>query len=212
MKKNIEEKNIFMMCENVNELAYTSIPDNYHIRKLKESELNLWFEFPFDNDEDKKQYKEFMLKYFNDVYLKKKDIFFNSCMVICNNTDKPVCTCFAWKAYDKFWTIHWFKTLKSYEGIGLGRAILTEVMRSIPKDEYPVYLHTQPGSFRAIKIYSDFGFKILTDHKIGNRKNEYKISLKYLKLNMGKYFNDIKYTKSDGTFSKEVEKSCIHEF
>jgi hypothetical protein len=28
--------------------------------------------------------------------------------------------------------------------------------------EYPVYLHIQPSSFRAIKLYSDFGFSLLS--------------------------------------------------
>ncbi len=115
-KKDIQDGNIFMMCEKVNENAYIEIPKGFHLRKLKEKELDLWMEFPFDNDEDKKIYKNFMIKYYNDVYLIKKDLFFNSCLVLCDNEDKPVSTCFAWKAYDKFWTIHWFKTLKHYEG------------------------------------------------------------------------------------------------
>ena len=109
-KKDIQDGNIFMMCEKVNENAYIEIPKGFHLRKLKEKELDLWMEFPFDNDEDKKIYKNFMIKYYNDVYLIKKDLFFNSCLVLCDNEDKPVSTCFAWKAYDKFWTIHWFKT------------------------------------------------------------------------------------------------------
>ena len=211
-KKDIQDGNIFMMCEKVNENAYIEIPKGFHLRKLKEKELDLWMEFPFDNDEDKKIYKNFMIKYYNDVYLKKKDLFFNSCLVLCDNEDKPVSTCFAWKAYDKFWTIHWFKTLKHYEGKKLGRAILTQVMKTIPKDEYPVYLHTQPGSFRAIKIYSDYGFNILTDEKIGKHNNDYRDSLDYLKRQLGGFFKDLKFVKSDETFSIEVEKHCINEF
>lgn len=211
-EKDIPDGNIFMICDSVNKDAYKNIPKNFYIRKLRPSELNLWMEFPFDNEEDKQKYKEFMKNYFNLVYLNKKEIFFNSCLVICDQDDNPVSTCFAWKAYDKFWTIHWFKTLKKYEGLGLGRAILTQVMKSIPKNEYPVYLHTQPSSYRAIKIYSDFGFKILVDKKIGDIDNDYKKSLKILKIFMKDYYNSLKFEKSDGSFSDEVDKSKIHEF
>ena len=53
--------------------------------------------------------------------------------------------------------------LNEYEGKGIGRALLSYVMQSLPQNEYPVFLHTHPASFRAIKLYSDMGFKLLTD-------------------------------------------------
>ena len=97
-----------------------------------------------------------MTQYFNNVYLHNEEEFYNQCLFICDKNDKPVATCFLWKAYGKIYTIHWLKVLKEYEGLGLGRAILTEVLKYIPDNYYPIYLHTQPGSFRAIKLYTDF--------------------------------------------------------
>ena len=212
-EKDIPDLNIFMMCEKYKESASRKIPKGYHIRKLRKDELETWFLFPFDTvDGDKTEYLEFMKEYFKNVYSSKSEIFYDSCLVVCNDKDIPVATCFAWKAYDKFWTIHWFKTLKTEEGKGLGKAILTEVMNSIPENEYPVYLHTQPGSFRAIKIYSDFGFKILTDEFIGSRKNNYKESTKYLKYFMKQYYNSLEFTKSDGNFGNTAKSHHFNEF
>lgn len=212
-EKDIPDLNIFMMCEKFNREASRTLPEGYYIRKLRKNELDTWFLFPFDTVEgDKTEYVKFMEEYFNNVYSKKSEVFFESCMVVCNKNDTPVSTCFAWKAYDKYWTVHWYKTLKTEEGKGLGRAILTEVMNSIPESEYPVYLHTQPGSFRAIKIYSDFGFKILTDEKIGNRENGIKEADKYLKYFMKDYYYDLKFAKSNGEFSKKASQSEINEF
>ena len=191
-EENIPDLNIFMMCEKLNEAA------------LKD--------FPFDTNEDKETYKKYMTKYFNDVYAGYEELFYNSCLFICDKNDKPVATCFAWKAYDNFYTIHWLKVLKEYEGKGLGRAILSEVMKNIPKEEYPIYLHTQPSSFRAIKLYSDFGFSILTDEYIGNRKNDYKESLTYLEYFMGDKFKEIKFLESDKTFSLIASKSSVNQF
>lgn len=212
-EQDIPDLNIFMMCEKLNEDALREIPEGYHIRNIRKDELDIWKEFPFDNEEDKKNYYDFITEYFDNVYKLKEEEFYNSCLFICDNNDKPIATCFAWRAYDNFYTIHWFKVLKDYENNGLGRAILSEVMKQIPKDKYPVYLHTQPGSYRAIKLYSDFGFSILTDEYIGDRKNEYKESILYLKHFMGEErYSKLVFKDSDGEFSKAASKSNKHEF
>lgn len=209
----ILDANMFMMCQTPNKLAYKDIPSGYHIRKLKKEELPIWFEFPFDTVQgDKTEYVNYMKEYFNKVYKAREEEFFNSCLVICNEQDIPVGTCFAWKIYDKFWTIHWFKVYSNTENKGLGKALLTEVMKTIPENEYPVYLHTQPGSYRAIKIYSDFGFKILTDEKVGKRVNQFNEAVDYLKKQMGVYYNSLSFTKSNGELSKQIENVEYNQF
>ena len=54
-------------------------------------------------------------------------------------------------------------------------------MISLKDDDYPVYLHTQPSSFKAIGLYSNIGFKIVTNKTIGYRENNYKECLPILK-------------------------------
>ena len=56
------------------------------------------------------------------------------------------------------------KRVLANEGKGLGRALLTEILKNAG---LPIYLHTQPTPARAIKLYSDFGFKLTTDPIIG---------------------------------------------
>ena len=53
-EKNIPDLNIFMMCEKLNENALKEIPNGFHIRTCRKDELQIWKEFPFDNEEDKK--------------------------------------------------------------------------------------------------------------------------------------------------------------
>lgn len=208
----IPDLNVFMMCEKINKDAYKELPAGYKIRKLKRTELKLWFGFPFDEPKDKVAYLGFMQTFYDNVYKKREDEFFNRCLVVCNKENKPIGTCFAWKAYEKFWTIHWYKINKECENKGLGRALLTEVMKSVPENELPIYLHTQPGSFRAIKIYSDFGFKILKDKEIGNRANNIKHAKKYLKYFMKDYYKDIKFAKSNGELSRVSKMYSYNEF
>lgn len=178
LEKDIPDLNIFMMCDHLDQGALIDIPKGFYIRSCKPNELDIWKAFPFDNDEDKKTYYNYMTEYFNNVYLERKDEFYHKCLFLCEDkTNKPVATCFIWKAYNKINTIHWFKTIKQYEGKGLGRALLSYIMNSLDESDYPVFLHTQPGSFRAIGLYSSFGFKIVTNDVIGYRKNHYKESL-----------------------------------
>lgn len=63
----------------------------------------------------------------------------------------------------------------------MGRALLSEIMRKFDAKDYPVYIHTQPSSFRAIKLYADFGFKLLKGGQIGARTNELEKCLPILK-------------------------------
>ena len=140
-EKDIPDLNIFMMCEKVNTSAFSDLNKNYYIRNCREDELDIWKEFHFNNKEDKKKYYQYMTNYFKNVYEDKEKEFFSKCLFICEkSTNKPVSTCFIWKAYDKIHTIHWFKTLKNHEGKGLGRALLTYLLKDLQQKDLPIYL------------------------------------------------------------------------
>jgi ribosomal protein S18 acetylase RimI-like enzyme len=213
MEKEIPDKNLCMMCKNLNTNALAELPYGYHVRTCRRNELEIWKKMPFDDEDTAKQYKDFMTRFFNDVYAGKEDLFFEKCLFVCDNKDIPVGTCFAWKAYDRITTIHWFKVIKEYEGLGIGRALLSIVMQSIPKEEYPVFLHTQPASFRAIKLYSDFGFALLTDPVIGYRKNDLEECLPILETLMYKKdFQKLQFEQAPENFLKAVKSRYVDEF
>ena len=44
-----------------------------------------------------------------------------------------------------------------------------------------VYLHTQPKSYQAIKLYNDFGFNIAKEDSYGHFVNEYEDAMEILK-------------------------------
>jgi hypothetical protein len=81
------------------------------------------------------------------------------------------------------------------------------------RKDYPIYLHTQPSSYRAIKLYADFGFTLITDPMIGNRKNDIEECLPILKENMPKeYYKKLSTTKAPKEFLQIVNNSLINEF
>ncbi len=208
------DRNLFMICEQVNEDAFCEIPEGFHLRTCRKEELDLWKSIHFDRDEDKVKFADYMTAYFDRVYAPAGELFFDRCLFLCEDgTDKPVSTCFAWKAYDRIQTIHWFKTLPAYEGRGLGRALLTIVMRSIPQEDYPVLLHTQPESYRAIGLYTSFGFSLVTNETIGYRYNHIKESLPDLERTMRKEaYAALRFAEAPASFDAAAKTTPFSQF
>ncbi|CAH0122775.1 MULTISPECIES: N-acetyltransferase [unclassified Paenibacillus] len=213
MSEGIPDKNLFMMCSVLNRAAVRSLPQGLHIRKCREDELGIWMDFPFDDPTEAEKYRGFMSTYFQNVYADKKELFFDKCLFVCDSQDRPIGTCFAWRAYEKITTIHWFKVLKQYEGLGIGRALLSYVMQSLSACDYPVFLHTQPSSYRAIKLYADFGFSLLSDPVIGTRTNDLNECLPILQSVMpSKDFQSLKVVRAPKFFLEAVSSSSIEQF
>lgn len=209
---NLPDMNLFMLCNKVNPKAFSSLPEGYSIRSLKPSELEIWKSLPFDGyypDE----YKLFMTEYFDRVYANKDEDFFSKCKVVVNKNDEIVSTCFLWKSYNNVTTLHWLKTIKSYEGKGLGRALLSYILSNADKKDFPILLHTQPESFKAIKLYSDFGFALLINKNIGARENHLNQALNYLKENIRKEdFEKLVFIKAPEKLLSKIPQDKENEF
>ena len=86
-------------------------------------------------------------------------------------------------------------------------------MCSLSDSDYPVFLHTQPASFREIGLYSDFGFKIVTDKTIGYRENDFEVSLPILKQFMRKdMFDNLQFVKAPTIFDESAKTSKKNQF
>lgn len=218
MEEEIPDKNLFMMCSTLAQSALRALPDGYHIRNCRRDELELWKAMPFDDPTTAAEYRPYMTDYFTRVYAPQADRFFQTCLFVCPDSDqpdadRPIATAFIWKAYDLFQSVHWFKVVKEYEGRGIGRALLSVIMRDLTADDYPVYLHTQPGSYRAIKLYSDFGFKLLSDPVIGQRQNDLVECLPILERYMPPaYFNQLQITEAPADFLQALAPFTDEQF
>lgn len=212
-EEEIPDKNIFMMCEALNRNSLTELPASYSIRSCRPDELGIWKTMPFDDADLAKEYEGFMSDYFTTDYGGKEELFFAKTLFVCDRQDKPIATCLSWKAYNEFNTIQWFKVLKEYEGQGIGRALLSIIMQKLEMRDYPVYLHTQPSSFRAIKLYSDFGFSLLSGDNFGIRKNDLDECLPILEKFMPKeYFQKLRITTAPKEFEDTVNQYDTNQF
>ena len=177
----IPELNLFMMCEKVNPAAFRPLPEGYHIRLCRPKEREVWEKLNLDDP----RYPQYMAQYFDRVYGERQEEFFQRCTFVCDEEDRPVATCFLWRAYGgRLPTLHWFKVLPQLEGRGLGRALLTHLLKDLGPGDLPLYLHTHPHCFRAVGLYADFGFRLLEGPPVGGRANHLRESLPYLRRAM----------------------------
>ena len=211
MEEQIPDLNLFMMCKEPNRAAFSVLPPPFYFDLCRPEELDIWMAFPFDEAETAKKKKNYMEDYFENVYASQKEAFFSRCLFVRSPSGEPVGTCFLWKAYGKWNTLHWFKVKKEYEGRGIGRGVLTKLLSE--PGELPVFLHTQPGSYRAVKLYSDFGFELLTDRMVGRRENHLREFLPILQKYMPPSdYQALRFAKAPLEFLQTVSSSDISEF
>ncbi|MBQ8577692.1 MAG: GNAT family N-acetyltransferase [Clostridia bacterium] len=203
-----------MLCTSPVKSAFTALPAGYHIRTCRPQELPIWKAIHFDDVETARAQEVYMTRYFDTVYAPAGDAFYERCLFLCTDDgDTPIGTCFAWQAYGHITTIHWYKIRRAYEGQGLGRALLSEVLRRLEPSDYPVYLHTQPGSYRAIKLYTDFGFAFLSDPVVGYRENHLPAALGYLKRKMpSKDYDALRFASAPEDFLSAAKTTEYSQF
>ena len=78
--------------------------------------------------------------------------------------------------------LHWLAVADDYSGRSYARMLIAQVMLLF--DKYApmesIYLHTQPWSYRAIKLYNDFGFCMSRTDVYGTAVNEYEEAMAIL--------------------------------
>ncbi len=197
--------NLFMSCEEPDPGAFRELPEGYSIRPCWRDEVDLWAKTAAE-----KQYATYVLDYYKRVYAKNEEEFFRRCLLLWDESGRPAGTCLTWPAYGRVNTLGWFRVLPEHEGKGLGRALLTKILCGA---DMPVYLHTQPTSVRAIKLYSDFGFRFITGPAIGHRRNDLDLSLPLLRRVMaGADYERLRFTETDGALHNAALSSEQSEF
>jgi ribosomal protein S18 acetylase RimI-like enzyme len=173
----MEYKNVLMRCSKINEEAMTSLPDGFSFKLYEDGDEKLWADIEIAIGEFLYMTTEQVEDYFRNEYFDNKDKLYERCLFVLDANKNPVGTCIAW--YDRkdnhyIPSIHWIAVNPKIQANGIGRALLTETMKIFIKNgETPVYLHTQPWSYKAIKLYLDFGFYAMMNETFSDFVNEY---------------------------------------
>lgn len=157
------------------------LPDNYAIVPYKNGLEADWARLEcaigdFPSDEEAVQY--FMEKYHNKG--NNDDILF-----LLNDKRQIIGSCIAWideRQGNDVNSLHWLIVDEQYQGKNCGRALCCEAMnRFYLRNQKPIYIHTQPWSWKAILLYVSLGFRLQKTDTFCNYVNQYNCVMNTLK-------------------------------
>lgn len=160
----------------------------YHYSTYCNDDNKRWAQMEVDNN-DFDTYSN-AYSYFNNKYLAKEEKLKKSFIGIRNDNDYLVGSIMCWndiKNNHLVNSLHWLIVDPQYQELGIGKKLVDALLFYASKNQlFPIYLHSQPWSYKAIGIYSSKGFKITKSDTFKNYSNDYDIAIKILENYMPK--------------------------
>jgi len=172
--------NTILRCDRFISQEYV-LPDGFEIVGYRAGDERSWAKLEFDiGDFESIQKAE---EYFTSNYLSESERLQN--ILFLMNPEKCVIgSCIAWQDRRNDTTVaslHWLVVDEAYQGRGLGRALCLAAMnRFAEQGEFPVYIHTQPWSWKAILLYLSIGFRIQKEDTFSHYENQFEKAMEVL--------------------------------
>lgn len=101
--------------------------------------------------------------------------------------DRVVGICTAWRDRDadgrEAASLHWLAVSPETQGRGLGKALCRRALAVFRElGESPVYIHTQPWSWKALRLYVREGFRLQRTDTFGGYENQYSQGMEALSV------------------------------
>ena len=184
--KNIPYKSIIMRCDCVNENAFAEVTERFSIVKYHSGMKSVWVEIQKSAGQFSDYADVAIAEYFDKTFLLENSEISERCLFLKDNVkEEYVGTCCAWfsdKDKKHIPILHWLAVVPTHRNRGCARILITETLKVFMQKygNQAIYLHTQPSSFQAIKLYNDFGFNIAKEDSSGHAVNEYAEAMKIL--------------------------------
>lgn len=179
--RSIPYYNLILKC-NKNSATPISLPEGYSFKMYEVGDEKHWAKLEygigdFSSVEEAEMY--FKTNYCNQIdELKKR------CIFVVDACGNGVGSCIAWhdlKGNDTVASLHWLVVSPKHQGKHIGLALCQKVMNIFrERGETPVYIHTQPWSYKAILLYIKLGFKIQKTDTFSHYENQYEQAIKTL--------------------------------
>ena len=193
----IEYKSIILRCDRIDKSAYLALDSDVEIAFYKNGMETIWAKVQKGAGEFEKDIESDVTAYFIERYGCEQDELGKRCIFLKEkNTNNYIGTCMAWfehKGEEEIPVLHWLAVDDAYSGKGYARMLITQVLQIFERLHagQKIYLHTQPASYKAIKLYHDFGFRMTRTDTYGTAINEFDDALPILK----KYMTSDSYSK-----------------
>jgi hypothetical protein len=76
---------VFMLCNKINTIAFKNLPEEFSIRNLKKTELEIWKKLHFFEYEFTGKHHEYMTEWYNEFYGINEELFYKNCLKIIEN-------------------------------------------------------------------------------------------------------------------------------
>ena len=161
------------------------LPEGFKYTFYKDGDEAEWARIETSVDEFDNEFDALLR--FNEEFMSDADELYRRCLFIETEDGKKIATSTAWWSFvedeRRAW-LHWVSVADGYQGLGLGKAIVSRVTQLMLEVEGDVdfYLSTQTWSYKAINIYKQFGYEP-TDEKAlypGKLRSHYRKAMKIL--------------------------------
>ena len=157
---------VLMEKNNPSEYPKFDLPEGFSLVKYKDGYEKDWAKIQTDLE----QFESIdeALKCFKDTFLDVTDDVYRKCFFIQNKYGENIATASIWNGNHFGKTlqrIHWVAVSKEYQGLGLAKSLVSaalDVFNELGFKDY-IYLTSQVSSYKALNIYSKFGFVPYTD-------------------------------------------------
>lgn len=139
----------------------TPLPPGFKFRFFRRGESKIWAQITT-------QAGEFpnlpaALKRFRREFIQEKENLFKRCIFLETTENQAVGTAMGWYNHDFgdgfYGRLHWVAIIPAYQGRGLARPLISQALHIIRQHHGKAYLSTGTRSFKAIKLYLDYGFE-----------------------------------------------------
>lgn len=179
--RNIPYYNLILKCDKIC-TAPVLLPEGYSFKLYEVGDEKYWAKLEteigdFSSVEEAEIY--FKTNYCNQIdELKKR------CVFVVDAFGDVIGSCIAWydlKDNNTVASLHWLVVSPKHQGKHIGLALCQKVMDIFNRcGEAPVYIHTQPWSYKAILLYIKLGFNIQKTDTFSHYENQYEQAIETL--------------------------------
>lgn len=180
LDRSIPYYNIIMKKNAPTTFAVPALPPQFELHSYRPDVAQQWAELEYEI-EDFPSVQE-AKAYFDKVYLSRPELLAQRGVFVSDKQSGGlVGACIAW--VDKqngtpVSSLHWLITKEAYQGRGIGSTLIAAALNIYEKENvFPVYLHTQPWSYQAIRLYHKFGFRLMKQESFAGYENQYALAV-----------------------------------
>lgn len=182
LDKSIPYYEMIMFSSGWDPARATPPPPDYIIRPYQDGDEAHWAAIEasvgeFDHEAD-------ALAYWEREFRPHLDMVRRRSLFAIGPTGEYLGTCTAWEQYDPIplFLIHWVAVRPQAQGLGLGGALVCWAMELFRQaGTFPVTLHTQTWSHKAIRLYHKLGFRPVRSGPACLGRNDYPQAMEVLR-------------------------------